>query len=191
MKLSILIATVPPRASLLSRLLSILEPQLTDEVEVLVYDGWIPFGDKVNKMREIAKGDFSVVIDDDDRVTDDYLELILPHLQNGIDYVDHGILYTVDGAYERVVFGKWPHHKCPIRNSIAKQIPLGNGYTDDEIWSETIAPRVKMIVEIRPVPYIYDFWTKGTVGTVPGNPNAENQRDVGQHRFTKERFTWL
>jgi hypothetical protein len=49
---------------------------------------------------------------------------------------------------------------------------------------------VKSTVEIRGVPYIYDFWNKGTVGTVPGHKNAENQRDVGDHPYDREKFTW-
>lgn len=190
MVLSILIATVPGRESLLSRLLWILEQQLTDNVEVLVYDGWIPFGDKVNHMRDIAKGEFSVVVDDDDYVSDSYIERVLPRLKN-TNYLDHGILHLHNGKFQNVIYSDVVHHKCPIRNSIAKDIKLGNGYTDDKQWSRDASACIGATYKVNQALYIYDYWDTGTVGTEPSDKNKDTQRDVGIYPYNRDVFTWI
>lgn len=194
MKLSILVATVDGRESLLSRLLWTLEQQLTDEVEVIVCGGWTGFGTKVNQMRQIAKGDFTVVVDDDDNVTPDYIEKVLPLLTEGIDYLDYGVLHTEDGKFNNVLFSKVPfvvHHKCPVRNSIAKNIPMGDGYHDDRAWSAIASSSVGTKGELNRYMYLHEYWDTGTVGTEPTGKNQDNQRDVGTYPYNKEKFVWL
>lgn len=190
MKLSILIATVPERRSLLSRLLWAIEQQLTDEIEVLIYGGWGSFGDKVNQMREQAKGEYCVVVDDDDLLVSNYISKVLPHL-DGLNYLDYGILYLVDGKYQEVIYSDLPHHKCIIRTDIARQVPLGNSYTADRSWSSQLLPHIRSKECIKEVLYIYDFYTNGSVGTEPGSTNVDNQRNVGEYPYTKEKFVWL
>lgn len=194
MKLSILVATVEPRESLLSRLLWTLEQQLTDEVEVIVCGGWIGFGNKVNRMRQIAKGDFTVVVDDDDNVTPDYIEKVLPLLTDDIDYLDYGVLHTSNGAFGDVHFSEPPfivHHKCPVRNAIAKNIPMGDGYHDDRVWSATAGVSVGEKGILNRYMYLHEYWDSGTVGTEPTGKNQDNQRDVGLWPYNKEKFVWL
>lgn len=194
MKLSILVATVEPRQSLLSRLLWTLEQQLTDEVEVIVCGGWVGFGTKINEMRQTAKGKFSVVIDDDDNVTPDYIEKVLPLLTDNIDYLDYGVLHTIDGKFNDVIFSKDPftvHHKCPVRNSIAKDIPMGDGYHDDRAWSALASAAISDKRLLNRYMYLHEYWGTGTVGTEPIGKNETSQRDVGTYPYNKEKFIWL
>lgn len=69
-KLSILIPTVPRRKAHLERLLATLEPQLTDEVELLVLmdNKKSLIGSKRQKMIDISQGEYIVFIDDDDEI---------------------------------------------------------------------------------------------------------------------------
>lgn len=194
MKLSILVATVEPRHSLLSRLLWTLEQQITDEVEVLVFGGWVGFGTKINQMRQLAKGDFSVVIDDDDNVTPDYIEKVLPLLAEDIDYLDYGVLHTHNGVFTDVIFSKDPfsvHHKCPVRNSIAKDIQMGDGYHDDRAWSATASASIGAKGKLNRYMYLHEYWDSGTVGTEPTGKNDDSQRNVGNYPYNKEKFVWL
>ena len=77
--LSILIPTMPKRLGLLKRLLNVLNPQVTDEVEILTHsdDGRIPTGRKRNDLIKQAQGQYVVFIDDDDIVADTYVSDIL------------------------------------------------------------------------------------------------------------------
>ena len=69
-KLSILIPTVPRRKEHLERLLATLEPQITDEVELLVLmdNKKSLIGSKRQKMIDISQGEYIVFIDDDDEI---------------------------------------------------------------------------------------------------------------------------
>jgi len=83
MDLSILIATVPPRKKYLNRLLTKIQKQIVDNnlqgrVEVIVYedDFEASLGQKKNKLYKSAKGKYTVSIDDDDDISDDYCKTI-------------------------------------------------------------------------------------------------------------------
>jgi glycosyltransferase involved in cell wall biosynthesis len=211
MRLSILIPTIEERKSLLSRLLFGLEQQLTDEVEVIVYDGRIPAGDKYNQMFKIAKGDFIVCVDDDDYLADDYVSKVVPKLNN-IDFLGYKILTLNNGRYwmtiehkleNENVWTKPPYsrrqlsHKCPIKREIAKQFAFDNHYTADREWLDKISQSglVKKGEYIDSFLYIYDFWESGTVGTSQDQKNFQsninNQRDVGYYPFNKNSFIWI
>jgi hypothetical protein len=202
-QLSILIPTVDTRRSLLSRLLWTLEQQLTDEVEVLVYDGWIPVGDKVTSMLQQAKGTYVMVVDDDDLVAGDLIEKVLQATETNPDYIAFKVLHLADGKYAGSVsssihgdknWAKNPygvHHKCPVRTEIAKQFVVTNEYRGDRDWSVQVQEQTKTEVLIDKHLYIYDYWSTGTVGTVPSEQNKNSQRDVGEYPYNKEVFTWL
>lgn len=203
MVLSILIPTVETRRSLLSRLLFTLEEQLTPEVEVLIYDGWIPFGDKLTHMFQIAKGRYTVVVDDDDLVASDFVEQILRASIGDPDYIAYKVLHLQDGKFAGSVassihgdrnWQKSPytvHHKCPVKQEFSRQVPMGNHYRCDRDWSVDIAEFTKTQVQIDKHLYTYDYWSSGTVGTEPSDKNKDTQRDVGMYPYNKDAFTWL
>jgi len=191
MVLSVLIATVPGRESLLSRLLWTIQQQRAKDIEVLVYGGWVPFGDKVNAMRQIATGDFSVVVDDDDLITPHYFDKVLPRLTDDIDYLDYGILHLEDGKFQSVIHSQLPHHKCPIRNDIAKLVELANNYSADRKYSLAVSGFITKRARLMDYMYIYEFYTDGTVGTEPSDKNKETQRDVGTYPYDKDVIKWI
>jgi glycosyltransferase involved in cell wall biosynthesis len=201
--LSILIPTVSVRASLLSRLLARLEPQLNDRVEVIVHDSeGFGVGTKCNVMFHAAKGDYVISIDDDDMVPEDYVEKILAAV--GPDFIGYKLMYQRNGqdqyeiihdvaAFPRSEYVRGVSLKCPIKRDIAITTHFDDGWGGDMRWCQAIEETklIKTSTFIDEILYIYDFWDTGTLGPMPTGPNRENQRDVGLHKFTREKFIWL
>lgn len=207
MKLSVLVPTVSVRKGLLSRLLWGLEPQLYKDVEVVICKGDTdPMGKKYNRMFQEAKGDYVACVDDDDYLASDYVQQVLSAIEKGdFDYISYGILHTEDGRYmSQVVSSKDGDHtwqkqpygvlpKCVLKRSIAKDFEFPNHHSGDQEWARAIhlSGRVQSEYIIDRVLYFYDFDLEGTLGTTPGSPNVETQRDVGLYPYNKKKFRWL
>jgi glycosyltransferase involved in cell wall biosynthesis len=143
--LSILILSTDDRLEFLERLIKKLEPQLNEFTEVLCDMGDGNIGFKRNKLVQKAVGRYVAFIDDDDLVSEDYIEQILKAIRmnpdccelNGIYYIDgveqkpfkHSIFHGVDhtgnpyfedgGAYYRC-----PNHLNAIKREIAIKYPF-------------------------------------------------------------------
>jgi glycosyltransferase involved in cell wall biosynthesis len=138
MKLSILIPTLPSRADKLQRLLEILKPQITNDVEILTddRDRKTSTGTKRNALLNRAKGLYSVFIDDDDIVSPNYVKLLFEGIDKGMDccslvgLIDignekrtfiHSLKY--DSYHEKYgIYYRYPNHLNCMKTSIAKQI---------------------------------------------------------------------
>lgn len=138
MKLSILIPTLPKRAEKLKRLLAILRPQLTDDVEILTDDRekHISTGEKRNFLLRNANGLYSVFIDDDDLISENYISLLMEGIDKGVDccslvgLIDignekrtfiHSLKYN--SYHEKYgIYYRYPNHLNCIKTSISKQI---------------------------------------------------------------------
>jgi hypothetical protein len=154
--LSVLICSLHERKEYLLRLIGVLRPQLNEETEVkLCIDGrQATTGDKRNDLLESATGKYVVFIDDDDLVSDDYVESILQAAKQDADAIvfkgwmttnsknkkafslskDHPYTTTKDGVYLR-----YPNHIVPIRSSIAKQFKFpGKVFGEDYVWATLI-----------------------------------------------------
>jgi FkbM family methyltransferase len=84
-RLSILIATLTERKPLLDRLLAVLDPQCDpQQVELLFFEdqGQATLGAKRQSLLERAKGEYVCVVDDDDLVSDDYIQQIFSALDS-------------------------------------------------------------------------------------------------------------
>jgi hypothetical protein len=202
-KLSVLIPTVSPRRSLLSRLLWSVTSQLGD-FEIVVHAGDdIPMGDKLNRMFTVAKGEYVVCVDDDDMLADSYMEQVLPKCGD-VDFVGYRILVLHDGAFwmevehrgdvsgwGETIRGVGP--KCPIRRELALQVPFGNAYTDDQRWSLEVGRLVKTSAYVDRPLYVYDWWESHMLGTAPDHQTDRwgTQRDVGMWPFRQVPIVWL
>lgn len=203
MKLSVLVPTVSPRASLLSRMLWSVTWQ-TGDFEVLVHGGDdVPMGDKLNRMFTVAQGEYVVCVDDDDMLADSYMDMVLPRLED-VDFLGYRIVVLHDGAYwmeavhrgdvegwDGTVRGVGP--KCPIRRELALQVSFGNAYTDDVKWSLAVGRLVKASGYVDRPLYIYDWWASRMLGTAPDHYTARwsAQRNVGTWPFRPSNLTWL
>ena len=203
MKLSVLIPTVSPRESLLSRLLWSITSQ-TGDFEIVVHGGdTIPMGDKLNRMFTVAQGEYVVCVDDDDMLADSYMEQVLPRLED-VDFLGYRILVLRDGAFWMEVEHRggvtgWGSKvrgvgpKCPIRRELALQVPFGNAYTDDVTWSSQVGRLVRAAGFVDRPLYIYDWWAERMLGTAPDHhvDRWGSQRDVGEWPYVPSRITFL
>ncbi len=87
MKLSILICSVNSRAYFLHRIISLIEPQLVDGVEIVVDldDAVKVLGQKRNDLLARAKGEYIVFVDDDDIVPAYYVKETMKALESNPD----------------------------------------------------------------------------------------------------------
>lgn len=197
------VPTIPGRESVLSRLLFTLTRQ--PMLEVIVAGGVGPMGDKVNAMFAAARGDFVVVIDDDDTVAEAYMAHLASSLKEELtDFVGHDILWLESGKFAGIVkhslkgdawwgsLDRGVTPKCPTRTAIARAVPFGNGYTADRSWSTAVHPTCRAGAYVPAPLYIYDHWNAHMVGTSPDDPRRGNpQRDVGSWPFDREAVRWL
>lgn len=146
-KLSILIPTVPGRERFFNKILNQVATQCVTHhlIHGLDFDirtnklTGITIGEKRNMMVNEAQGEYMCFIDDDDRIADNYIDLVMAGIAtnpdccslNGIITTDgkdpkqfiHSIDYTEfferDGTYYRC-----PNHLNTIRTDLARQCPF-------------------------------------------------------------------
>jgi glycosyltransferase involved in cell wall biosynthesis len=180
LKLSILIPSLQNRKQLRERLLSILQPQLTPDVEVLldIDAGELPIGTKRNNLRARAKGEYVCFVDDDDRVSDDYVACLLEGIAEGVDLVAVQGQFTTNGldpspfidcpyqghGLSRVkghtTFYRGVQHLDAVRRSLAIAVPFPDkSFGEDYEWGTAIE-RMRIIKTWKQVDhpiYFYDF----------------------------------
>jgi glycosyltransferase involved in cell wall biosynthesis len=182
--LSILICTVDTRsADFLPRLLEQLKPQLTPKVEVL-YLGDIPghgsplsLGKKRNKMLSIASGRFVVFIDDDDRVSPDFVSELLKAiaLKPDVDVINYIVECSIDGesalpVYYSISFAeqenlpdrylRWPNALMCISLPVAIRVGFNDmGFGEDTDFGARLSNCAIKEHQIDKVLYYYDYNT--------------------------------
>jgi hypothetical protein len=141
--LNILICHLPERHDFLKRLSELLDPQLTPEVKVLIDDSrYKSIGKKRNDLMARANAKYVCFIDDDDRVSVDYVRSVMEGIKKDVDccslkgiitedglnplIFEHSVKYdaykTVDGSKEgEVRYERYPNHLNVVRASIACQ----------------------------------------------------------------------
>ena len=136
--LSILICTIPGREGFLSTLMGVLEKQSEGKpVEILIDGDAGSIGEKRNRLLNKASGIFCSFVDDDDMVSENYVDRILPAVENGCDccelrgmYYENGkevkpfIHSNVHNAYreDTSAYYRYPNHLNPMKTEIARQI---------------------------------------------------------------------
>lgn len=180
--LSILIPTLKKRSNFLKNLLITLDEQTSSLkaeglVEILLStdEGEKTIGRKRNILVKAATKDYVAFIDDDDRVSANYIQLLLKAIQLNPDCCSlEGILSTpgrnsrvfkhsieFQGWYEKAgVLYRYPNHLNCIRASIAKQIrfpEISRG--EDRAFSNALqnSGLLKTEAKIEGILYYYDF----------------------------------
>jgi len=180
MILTICIPSLDKRAGQLTRLLKILQPQLTGEVEVIVSldNGEKSIGQKRNEMLQAAKGDYICSIDDDDRVSPIYIESILDAVKSNPDCCSLVGVYKHNGSFSKIfkhsiqyngwfeknnILYRYPNHLNTIKTIIAKQIKYPEvSHGEDKSFSEALQASglIKTESKIDNILYYYDFKSK-------------------------------
>jgi len=179
MTLSILVASTHTRYdNFLPKMMKMLYSQLNDSnrgvVEILTFidNKERSIGVKRNDLISLARGKYVTFIDDDDRITDDYVSTLLEHIKdqdvicfkvevslNGsepkICYYskNYGTDYNTPDAYYRL-----PNHLMCYRRELVESV----GYKDmqcgeDSDFAKRILPLIKEELCIDRILYYYDF----------------------------------
>lgn len=178
--LSILICSLPERENQLKRLLKILDEQinkLSEKCVEYIVDcaprGIMTTGQKRNSLLMNAKGEYICYIDDDDIVSNDYVEKILEALKTKPDCVGLvGVLkrpgqedwtfrhsITVErwcSDQTRKIYFRTPNHLNPVRRILADTVAFKNiTVGEDHDYSNRLKPLLKTEVFIEGIIYFY------------------------------------
>ena len=188
MILSICIPTLPEYKSQqhLANLRALLDPQLTDEVEVVIdnRDRKTPTGTKRNDMYQSAKGLYVSSVDCDDWIAPDYVSSILEAAQSSPDVITFDGWYTENGRnkvdwsiklgerYEarhdrasggKYMFFRYPNHLTAMKKSIATKVKFPDVWMgEDYKWATEIRDKglLKSSVHIYKQLYHYVYLTQ-------------------------------
>lgn len=179
MKLSILICSLVSRTELYRALAKGLRGQIDsleagDIVEVLVLtdNKEITTGSKRNKLLQKATGDYIVYIDDDDKVSANYISALLGKMQSNPDVivfdahryhngkfdrpVKYGIDYEKDFNTARFYY-RIPNHLMCVKRELALQVPFKDvNFGEDSDYAKRLLPLLKKQERINEV--LYEYW---------------------------------
>jgi glycosyltransferase involved in cell wall biosynthesis len=176
MKLSILIPSLASRSKQLDALVKSLGEY--DEVECITYidNGEKTIGEKRNWLVSKASGQYCAFIDDDDRVSSNYIRLLMFGINKGVDCCSltgsynvkgrqsktfiHSIRYN-DWFEDRGVLCRCPNHLNCIRTEIVREVPFpatSNG--EDKVFSLGLRGLLKTEHFINETIYQYDYIPK-------------------------------
>jgi glycosyltransferase involved in cell wall biosynthesis len=195
--LSLLIPTTPDRIDKLTVLLQSLTKQILDcgaldevRIHTLETPKWEnhkpvrehSIGYKRNRLLKDADGLYVAFIDSDDRVSDDYVKLVLEGIDKGPDCCSlNGIItenglnplrfqhsirhnaYSTNPPSEEVRYLRYPNHLNAIRADIAKQFQFPETmHGEDTDWATQIhnSRLLKTEYDIPSIIYFYDWVTK-------------------------------
>lgn len=185
-KLSILICSLEERKRFLDRLLSILGPQIQNrenDVEVLICNDnrEHSIGYKRNRLLEASSGQYICYIDDDDVVSDDYVQKVLEAIKSNPDVVGIHLLHFENGkqtglTYHSIKYDKWweekkngesliryyrnPNHLNPVRKEYAIRVMFPDiNMGEDRDYSKNLKWMLKTEEYIPEPIYTYLFVT--------------------------------
>jgi glycosyltransferase involved in cell wall biosynthesis len=179
LKLSVLICNTHTRVK---NFLPVIVEELTrqaegKDVEVL----WLgdnkkrSLGEKRNNLIDLAKGEYICFVDDDDRVSYDYISLILSKLEKNPDLVTFQAYRNHNGKKDRIVmydmrypkdenkvgrYQRVPNHLMVWKKSKIKDIRfIPSNYGEDSDWAVRVKAHanIKLVQEIKKILYFYDF----------------------------------
>lgn len=187
MLLSILIPTLASRAekclTLVDSILDQVERnRLIGQVEVVtLYDeGQKSIGTKRNELIQMAKGEYVCFVDDDDRISSNYIYLLMQGIDKGVDCCSLRGVITFDGANpcifehslkyreyktkdgEAVKYERMPNHLNCIKKELIFDIKFPEiSHGEDTDWAHKVSDAGVLKTEhyIDSVLYHYDFIT--------------------------------
>src|SRR5574343_287653 len=217
MLLSILIPSIPERTAKLASLLETLKPQVEQhkgdvEVLVLVDLRTMELGEKRNRLMQVARGRYLINLDDDDRLVESALDVLVPALREEIDseqfadviaYDQRCYLNLVDGTAEftvrtsmefenetpEVVDGKWkdirrkPWHWCCWRTAFARRYEFKGRVDEDAQWLTQAWPSVTRQRKLDQVLHEYHF--SATESLCPQRPHIASYARRVDYRAAK------
>lgn len=137
------------------------------EIIDLIDNKTISIGSKRQQLLETAKGEYIVMVDDDDTIPDYYFDKLLPALEQQPDCVGYIEQVGEKNAIHSKRFKHWgeskeayhrtPFCKDPIRTELARQVGFKDmRYGEDHDFAKRLYPLLKTEVFIDEIMYIYN-----------------------------------
>ncbi len=197
MKLSILICSVHDRFLSLYHLTSKLYEQIGDrDVEVLWLgdNRMMTIGEKRDKLRNLAKGEYISFIDDDDDISNDYIPEILKALESKPDVVCFECEYVNKETGRRMhvffgmdyrnsegqdVFYRMPYHISVIKREISMKVPITHtNIGEDSKYSLELFNKCLLNTEVKIPKILYHY---------KHDPSTSTCNAVGRQRYVINR----
>jgi glycosyltransferase involved in cell wall biosynthesis len=183
--LSILICSLHTRREkFYKNLITELEKQLKEyknshyiQIVSIIDNKKMSVGHKRNQLLQSATGDYVCYIDDDDRISADYIDKIHTAIQSNDDCICFDVEVSIDFQTPMIAhfanykenknlkthYERMPNHLMAVKTEIAKKagFPEINFKEDDE-YGYRISKMIKSINKIDKVLYYYDFNTQTT-----------------------------
>lgn len=188
MKLMILICTLPERHAKLKRLTMSLDKQLCSLAGYKVHDAgrFMSTGQKRNQLIEQTQSDYFSFVDDDDLVSDNYVESILKATESNPDVITFNGYITTNGADRRnftirlgsryyedkndknFYYHRFPNHIACFRRDKVRHVKFPHIWQQEDFqWADRIRASniLRTEVHINDDLYWYDYNTKQHVPT--------------------------
>lgn len=175
-KLSILILSLPSRLDRLSLLLKTLQNQtIKKPVQILTLgdNKSMSVGEKRNMAMSLAKGRYMCFIDDDDMVSNDYVDSILEAIELSPEVITFNVMkfsggkeektckfYYQNGNYSRISpdrshYKMMPNHLCVWRKDVIIEEFPHKTVNEDHVWAMAMDGNYIDVVNIDKVLYHY------------------------------------
>ncbi len=176
--LTVAIPSLPSRANcLLPDLIEKLSRQADGrpvEILSLMDNKFSTVGAKRNAMTGFAQGRFIAFVDDDDDVSDDYVDTLLKAIRadSSVDVITFDAWVTMNGAQGQVckygcgfedangsdVYYRRPNHVCCFRTQVARQVPWQDiSWGEDYAWAKEMQPHLHREARIERILYFYRY----------------------------------
>jgi hypothetical protein len=182
--LSILIPTISDRKYIFEELVKKLNKQINDnrlgdKIEIISKcdNRIMTIGEKRNLLLHKAKGKYTMFIDDDDDVSDDFIQLIYKGCLFDADCLSLTGIITTDGINPRLfihsiqhqkyleknnVYYRPPNHLNPIKSTISKKFVFpSKNHSEDSDYAEAILKSglLQTEIQINKPYYFYQYTT--------------------------------
>ena len=177
---TIMILSIPSRIQkhlipLYEKLLKQAESYPEVEILCLIDNKKMSIGEKRQSLIDIARGKWVAFMDDDDDVTDDYMETIVNTIKKEpadvITFDQHCIVngreftvnFDMNNPNERYIPGmthikRPPFHMCFWRAEIAKQAKMeSSSYGEDFAWCSLMYPKIQSEAHIDKILHLYRY----------------------------------
>lgn len=155
-----------------------IEQQNEVEILFLVDNKKMMLGTKRTNLVDMAQGDYVVFVDDDDRVSEDYIIQLLEACKKGVDVITFKVLVTINDKDEKIChyskdflydqntdkeYLRIPNHICCVRRELAVKVPYqAIIYGEDSAYAKQLLPYLKSELIIDKILYHYDYNEKTT-----------------------------
>lgn len=173
-----------------------LSPENRRRVEILILTDakGVALGTKRNDMIRIARGEYVAFVDDDDRVSEDYLATLLSATDHGADVITFLASVSLDGAAPKTCryslkyeadkntsseYHRIPNHLSAVRRELAVRTPYTSlGRAEDAEYAKDLRPLLRSEHHIDRTLYYYDYDSATTVAQRPSRIEEKKRPTV-------------